>query len=56
MIDFHLNGEPQSLDGLPPDTSVLELLRTRLDATGTKEGGASGDCWWPFHLAARRKR
>ncbi|MDI4638979.1 MULTISPECIES: xanthine dehydrogenase small subunit [Halomonadaceae] len=44
MIDFHLNGEPQSLDGLPPDTSVLELLRTRLDATGTKEGCASGDC------------
>ncbi|MGB8714678.1 MAG: xanthine dehydrogenase small subunit [Onishia taeanensis] len=44
MIDFHLNGEPQSLAGLPPDTSVLELLRTRLNATGTKEGCASGDC------------
>jgi len=44
MIDFHFNGEPRSLAGLPADTSVLELLRTRLNATGTKEGCASGDC------------
>ncbi|WP_458524637.1 xanthine dehydrogenase small subunit [Onishia taeanensis] len=44
MIDFYLNGEPQSLAGLPPDTSVLALLRSRLHATGTKEGCASGDC------------
>ncbi|WP_192034533.1 xanthine dehydrogenase small subunit [Halomonas sp. YLGW01] len=44
MIDFYFNGEPQSLAGLPPDASVLELLRAHLHATGTKEGCASGDC------------
>ncbi|WP_168015639.1 xanthine dehydrogenase small subunit [Halomonas salinarum] len=44
MIDFYFNGEPQSLADLPPDISVLTLLRTRLEATGTKEGCASGDC------------
>ncbi|MAX33310.1 MAG: xanthine dehydrogenase small subunit [Halomonadaceae bacterium] len=44
MIDFHFNGEPHSLAGLPADISVLELLRLRLGATGTKEGCASGDC------------
>lgn len=44
MIDFYLNGQRQSGVEVPPDTSVLELLRTRLGKTGTKEGCASGDC------------
>nr|WP_163503332.1 xanthine dehydrogenase small subunit [Halomonas socia] len=44
MIDFYLNGKRQRCDDVPADTSILELLRTRLGQTGTKEGCASGDC------------
>lgn len=44
MIDFYLNGESQHCTVTSPDTSVLELLRTRLGKNGTKEGCASGDC------------
>lgn len=43
MIDFMLNGRPCRSEATP-ETSVLELLRDTLGATGTKEGCASGDC------------
>ncbi|QJQ96598.1 MULTISPECIES: xanthine dehydrogenase small subunit [Halomonadaceae] len=43
MIDFHLNGRRHCAD-VAPDLSLLELLRTHLNQTGTKEGCASGDC------------
>lgn len=44
MIDFYLNGQRRQCTDVSPDTSVLELLRTQLGQTGTKEGCASGDC------------
>lgn len=44
MIDFYLNGKRRRCSEVSPDTSVLELLRTQLGQTGTKEGCASGDC------------
>ena len=43
MIDFLLNGQTRQCEAAP-ETSVLELLRETLGATGTKEGCASGDC------------
>ena len=43
MIEFVLNGQPRQCEATP-DTSVLELLRETLGATGTKEGCATGDC------------
>jgi len=44
MIEFLLNRERVQLDGLAPNLSVLDWLRTRKGLTGTKEGCASGDC------------
>ncbi|MHB0775660.1 xanthine dehydrogenase small subunit [Halomonas sp. WWR20] len=44
MIDFYLNGQRQQCADIAPDMSTLELLRTTLGRTGTKEGCASGDC------------
>ncbi len=44
MIEFYLNGEAQRCASLAPETSILELLRNKLQRTGTKEGCASGDC------------
>ncbi|MCA0973801.1 xanthine dehydrogenase small subunit [Halomonas denitrificans] len=43
MISFYLNGRMQHVDA-EPHLSVLDLLRERLNQTGTKEGCASGDC------------
>lgn len=42
-IEFLLNGTRQQCR-VPPETSILTLLRDHLGATGTKEGCASGDC------------
>lgn len=42
-IEFLLNGTSKQCD-VPPDTSILTLLRDHLGMTGTKEGCASGDC------------
>ncbi|WP_158773682.1 xanthine dehydrogenase small subunit [Cobetia sp. L2A1] len=44
MIDFTLNGHACCLPTPAPGTTVLEVLRTSLGQSGTKEGCASGDC------------
>ncbi|MCP1641128.1 xanthine dehydrogenase small subunit [Pseudomonas citronellolis] len=44
MIQFLLDDELRQVDGLAPETSLLDYLRTQLGRTGTKEGCASGDC------------
>ncbi|MBL4610438.1 MAG: xanthine dehydrogenase small subunit [Pseudomonas sp.] len=44
MIEFHLNGQPLTLESTDPNLSILEWLRTKMRLTGTKEGCASGDC------------
>jgi xanthine dehydrogenase small subunit len=44
VIEFLLNQERVQLDGLAPNLSVLDWLRTQKGLTGTKEGCASGDC------------
>lgn len=44
MIEFYLNGQPQTVENADPNLSILEWLRTKMRLTGTKEGCASGDC------------
>lgn len=44
MIEFYLNGQPQTVSQLDPNMSILDWLRTKMRLTGTKEGCASGDC------------
>jgi len=43
-IKFILNGELREVSNLPPETTVLQYLRTQERLTGTKEGCAEGDC------------
>src|SRR5277367_6071684 len=43
-VNFLLNGEPRSVGGVAPTTTVLEYLRGAERACGTKEGCAEGDC------------
>jgi xanthine dehydrogenase small subunit len=43
-IRFIRRGEIVSLSNVPPERTLLELLREDLGATGTKEGCAEGDC------------
>lgn len=44
MIKFLLNDSPQEVTQVCPNTTVLDYLRLKENATGTKEGCASGDC------------
>ncbi len=43
-IRFLMDGEVRELSGVDPTLTVLNLLRTDLRRTGTKEGCAEGDC------------
>ena len=44
LIRFLLNQQQHSVEGIDPNTTVLDYLREQLYKTGTKEGCASGDC------------
>lgn len=43
-LRFLLNGEPVTVEGVAPQTTLLEFLREHRRLTGTKEGCAEGDC------------
>lgn len=43
QIEFSLNHQPITVE-VPPDISLLTLLRDRLHLTGTKEGCEIGEC------------
>ncbi|MGP1692778.1 MAG: FAD binding domain-containing protein, partial [Giesbergeria sp.] len=43
-LHFLRRGQPISLANVPPDRTLLDLLRDDLGATGTKEGCGEGDC------------
>jgi len=42
-VSFRINGEPQTV-AVPATTTLLELIRDRLQLTGTKEGCGIGEC------------
>ncbi|MES2911608.1 MAG: 2Fe-2S iron-sulfur cluster-binding protein, partial [Pseudomonadota bacterium] len=43
-INIVRRGEVVSLSNVPPDRTLLEVLREDLGCTGTKEGCGEGDC------------
>jgi carbon-monoxide dehydrogenase small subunit len=43
IVNLTVNGEDYELE-IPPQTTLLELLRNHLHLTGTKEGCGVGDC------------
>jgi xanthine dehydrogenase small subunit len=43
-LRFLLNGEPVTVSGVPPQTTLLEFMREHRALCGTKEGCAEGDC------------
>jgi len=42
-ITFNLNGEPMEVE-VEPHLTLLQLLRDKLEMTGTKEGCGMGEC------------
>ncbi len=42
-VEFTVNGEPVTVDGHPLER-LLDVVRERLGATGTKEGCGEGEC------------
>lgn len=43
QIEFSLNNQPVAID-VPPDITLLTMLRDHLNLTGTKEGCEVGEC------------
>ena len=43
-LQFLRRGQPVALGNVPPDRTLLQLLRDDLGCTGTKEGCGEGDC------------
>jgi carbon-monoxide dehydrogenase small subunit len=43
LLEFTVNGTPRVLD-IEPETRLIDVLRDRLDLTGTKEGCGEGEC------------
>ncbi|MDP3017014.1 MAG: 2Fe-2S iron-sulfur cluster-binding protein, partial [Deltaproteobacteria bacterium] len=42
-LSFTLNGEPVSVE-VEPHLTLLQVLRDKLEITGTKEGCGMGEC------------
>lgn len=42
-IEFTINGRPEAIEVAPSET-LLEMIRERLNLTGTKEGCGMGEC------------